>query len=130
MGPSRNARARWTEPERAVTELIPALRERGARRVVDVGTGIGRHALAFARAGFEVVAVDASVTGLAELRRAAEAEGLRVDTHLAAFTDLPIDDDTVDHILAWNVLYHGDADIVAPRSRSASACCAQVERPS
>ena len=105
-------RAKWSEPEPAVTDLVPALRERGAQRVLDVGTGIGRHALAYARAGFDVVAVDASATGLAELRGAAESDGLRVSTEQAAFTALPVDDASVDHVLAWNVLYHGDADVV------------------
>ncbi len=117
-------RARWTQAEPGVTELIPVLRDRGAQRVVDVGTGIGRHALAFARAGFEVVAVDASATGLAELSRAADAEGLSVDTELAPFTALPVDDDSVDHVLAWNVLYHGDAGLV----RAAFAECRRVLR--
>ena len=117
-------RANWTQPERAVTELIPALDERGAQRVLDIGTGIGRHALAFARAGFEVIAIDASATGLSELRRAADAEGLVVATKLAPFTALPVDDDSVDHVLAWNVLYHGDADVV----RAAFAECRRVLR--
>jgi tellurite methyltransferase len=117
-------RANWSRPERAVTELIPALQERGAQRVLDIGTGIGRHALAFARAGFEVIAIDASPTGLSELRRVADAEGLSVDTKLSPFAALPVDDDSVDHVVAWNVLYHGDADVV----RAAFAECARVLR--
>ena len=119
-----DTRARWSDPEPTVVDLVPALTARGACRVLDVGTGIGRHALAFARAGFEVVAVDASETGLAQLRLAADAEGLAIDTRLAAFTELPIDDGSVDHVLAWNVLYHGDGDIV----RKAFAECERVLR--
>lgn len=117
-------RARWTDPAPMVVEVIPALTARGARRVLDVGTGIGRHALAFARAGFDVVAVDASETGLGQLRLAADAEGLPIETRLAPFTELPIDDRSVDHVLAWNVLYHGDGDIV----RQAFAECGRVLR--
>jgi SAM-dependent methyltransferase len=119
-----DTRARWSKPDPIVIELIGALTARGARRVLDIGTGIGRHALAFARAGFDVVAVDASDTGLGQLRRAAEAEGLPIETRLAAFTELPIDDDSVDHVLAWNVLYHGDGEIV----RNAFAECERVLR--
>lgn len=103
----------WREPDPEVTGFIPALLARGARRVVDVGTGIGRHALAYARSGLDVVAVDASTSGVAELARAADAEGLSVTTHVAPFTALPVDDASVDHVLAWNVLYHGDASTVA-----------------
>jgi tellurite methyltransferase len=119
-----DTRAKWTQPEPAVAELIPALVERAAQRVLDVGTGIGRHALAYARAGLDVVAIDASATGLAELRSAAEREGLRVSTELAAFTALPVDDAGVDHVLAWNVLYHGDGDV----ARTAFAECRRVLR--
>lgn len=118
-------RASWKEPERTVTELVPALVARGVQRVLDVGTGIGRHALAFARAGFEVIAIDASPTGLAELRREADAQGLQVDTRLAPFTSLPIDDDSIDHVLAWNVLYHGDAEV----ARAAFSECSRVLHP-
>lgn len=105
-------RVHWSEPEPVVVELIPALVARGATRVLDVGAGIGRHALAYARAGLEVVAVDASRTGLDELARSAARNNLRIDARVAPFTALPVEDATVDHVLAWNVLYHGDGDIV------------------
>jgi SAM-dependent methyltransferase len=107
-----------------VTELVPILRARGATRVVDVGAGIGRHALVYARAGFDVQAIDASATGLGELERLARAEHLTIETRIAPFTALPVEDDSVDHVLAWNVLYHGDREIV----RTAFAECRRVLR--
>jgi ubiquinone/menaquinone biosynthesis C-methylase UbiE len=119
-------RAPWSEPEPAVTTFIAALQARGARRVLDVGAGIGRHALAYARAGFDVTATDASPTGLAELIRSAQAESLSVDTRIGQFSALPVEDAVVDHVLAWNVLDHGDRDIVS----TALAECRRVLRHS
>lgn len=106
-------RSEWIEPEPAVTELIPTLHECGVRQVLDVGTGIGRHAIAYARSGLDVFAVDASDNGLAELVRMADATGVSVTTYAAPFTALPVDDASADHVLAWNVLYHGDGPTVA-----------------
>jgi tellurite methyltransferase len=104
-------RSRWSDPDPAVTAFIPVLRARGARQVMDVGTGIGRHALAYARSGFDVTATDASSTGLEEVRRSAAADHLEVEIHEARFTELPVEDASKDHVLAWNVLYHGDGDV-------------------
>lgn len=106
-------RALWGDPDPMVLDFIPTIRRRGSRVVLDVGTGIGRHALAYARVGFEVVATDASATGLEELAKSAKAQQLEMDTRLATFTKLPVDEASIDHVLAWNVLYHGDGDIVA-----------------
>ena len=110
-------RSLWSDAEEAVLAFVPALQARGARTVLDVGTGIGRHALAFSRAGFDVVATDASRTGLDELERKAASEGLRIDVRQSPFTELPVADATCDHVLAWNVLYHGDGEIVAEAFR-------------
>jgi SAM-dependent methyltransferase len=107
----------WSEPDRAVSGYIPLLQERGAHRVLDVGTGIGRHALAYARAGFNVVATDASSTGLDQLIGSAKAENLEIDTQQAPFTKLPLEDASFDHVLAWNVLYHGDGGVLADAFR-------------
>ncbi len=105
-------RSRWNEPEPKVTSFAAMLDGRRAKQVLDVGTGIGRHALAYARLGFEVHATDASATGLEEVARSAKAEGLEIDLRLATFTDLPFEDASMDHVLAWNVIYHGDGDVV------------------
>jgi len=118
-------RSRWSEAEDVVTSLMPALRARGAQHVLDVGTGIGRHALAYASFGFDVTAIDASSTGLDQLVQSAQAENLRVDARLSPFTRLPLEDDSADHVLAWNVLYHGDGETVATALRE----CRRVLRP-
>lgn len=79
-------------------------------RILDLGAGIGRHALAFAAMGHQVTALDASEAAIAAIEAA--TEGFDVVTTLAAMTDLPYADGQFDHVLAWNVIYHGDEDIV------------------
>ena len=106
-------RKAWLEPEPEVAALA---RERfahhGARRALDLGCGLGRHALAFARIGYDTAATDLAHVGLDELNRAAEAEGLTVAIKEAAATDLPFDDAGFDYVLAYNVIHHGDGDAV------------------
>src|SRR5215471_7528795 len=41
-------RADWLEPHPAVVAILPQLHARGARRVLDLGCGVGRHALLLA----------------------------------------------------------------------------------
>lgn len=105
-------RAEWEQPSPVVTNYFAELHERGATRVLDVGGGIGRHALAYARAGFRVSMIDASPAGVAEATRVAGSLGVQLDTQVAAFTHLPVETGAIDHVLAWNVLYHGDRDVV------------------
>jgi tellurite methyltransferase len=106
-------RAEWEQPHPAVLAYLDALRERGATRVLDIGGGVGRHALGYAQAGFATTMIDASPNGVTEALRVAAAMGLDLDARVAPFTALPVEDHSVDHALAWNVLYHGDRSIVS-----------------
>ncbi len=57
-------------------------------------------------------AVDLAEAGLAEMRRTAEAEDLEIDARVAPMTELPFADGEFDYVLSFNVLYHGDPEIV------------------
>jgi 2-polyprenyl-3-methyl-5-hydroxy-6-metoxy-1,4-benzoquinol methylase len=115
--------SKWERPETEVMDFARTLPPKA--HVLDLGAGVGRHALALAREGFQVAALDAAPEGIAEVTRIAAAEGLTVDARVGLMTDLPFDDGAFDHVLSWNVIYHGDETIV----RASIAEIARVLKP-
>lgn len=97
--------SKWLRPESDVMEWSRGF-EPGAR-VLDLGAGVGRHALWLAGKGFEAVALDAAPDGLAEIDKIGG-----VETVLSRMHELPFEDASFDHVLSWNVIYHGDEDIL------------------
>jgi SAM-dependent methyltransferase len=104
---TEEGRADWLEPHPAVAAILPELEARGARRVLDLGCGVGRHALMFAERGYAVDAIDGSPNGLGVLRGTAAARGLTLDLHEGLADALPLPDSSFDYVLSWNVIHHG-----------------------
>ena len=115
----------WGGPEPMVLAEAARLRLAGAGAALDLGAGVGRHALALAALGFETVALDLAPTGLEQTRRRAAERGLDVRTVAGSMTDLPFADESFDYVVSWNVIYHGAPDVV----RAAVAEIARVLRP-
>ena len=65
---SEDGRADWLVPDQDVITGAKISLEQGGRRALDLGCGVGRHALALATAGFDVSAIDASDTGIEHLK--------------------------------------------------------------
>ncbi|MFB3853697.1 MAG: class I SAM-dependent methyltransferase [Vicinamibacterales bacterium] len=79
--------------ERVLMEFLEPFR---TGRLLDVGTGTGRAAIALARSGADVVAIDYSATMLGVARERAAREGVRAsfmigDAHALAFPDRAFD---------------------------------------
>ena len=91
LGPAylRNAFTKGTEQE--VAFLVDALGLEAGERVLDVGCGPGRHALALARRGIEVVGVDLSEDFVALARDAAAKEELPARFAILDVRDLAYD---------------------------------------
>lgn len=115
--------SKWEQPEAEVMAFAENLPPGAA--VLDLGAGVGRHALALARQGFAVAALDAAPEGIAELNRIATAEGLTIDARTGMMTALPYADGSFDHVLSWNVIYHGDEEVL----RATIAEIARVLKP-
>jgi 2-polyprenyl-3-methyl-5-hydroxy-6-metoxy-1,4-benzoquinol methylase len=76
------------------------------QRVLDVGTGTGRGAIALAARGARVTGVDASAEMLAVARRRAQESGVEVDFVQGDAHGLAYDDRSFDVVLCLRVLMH------------------------
>ncbi len=102
---SDSGRADWVDPEDEVERLLPMLKARGVRTTLDLGCGVGRHALLLAEQGFAVEAIDGSATGIDVTRETARARGLTLGLRQGEADALPFADGMFDFVLSWNVIY-------------------------
>ena len=109
---TESGRAYWTKPDPLVVDLIPRWQQDGVATVLDLGFGVGRHAIRCAKAGFEVYGLDASASGLDFASEWAQREGVQVRLRIGDMAALPFADGFFDLILTWNVIYHGTAAVI------------------
>jgi tellurite methyltransferase len=118
---AEEGRADWLEPEREVIAAAERCHAAGGRAALDIGCGIGRHALALASLGYHVTGIDGSGSGIAYAARDADRHGLTIDFRNGSMLSVPMADASCDYVLAWNVIYHGDRDVV-------DRCVAEIAR--
>lgn len=110
---SESGRSDWLDPDPDVAAVVPKLRSRNSKSVLDLGCGVGRHACYLAAMGFSVEAMDASPSGLEYAAREAEKLGLQITFREGLMTALPYPDASFDYVLSFNVIYHGDGGVVS-----------------
>jgi ubiquinone/menaquinone biosynthesis C-methylase UbiE len=91
------------DQERVLAEFLGEVR---GRRVLDMGTGTGRAALALARLGAHVTGVDASAEMLAVARARAAQEGLAIEFSEGDAHRLVFPDSAFDAVVCLRVLMH------------------------
>jgi tellurite methyltransferase len=96
----------WRTPEPSVLAWAESLQSAGGRRVLDLGCGIGRHAVALARLGFSVTATDVSLSGVKTCAAWLARQDLRATLACHEMGALPFPNCTFDGLVAYNVIYH------------------------
>lgn len=84
-------------------------KEAGYETVLDLGTGLGRHAICFAKNGLKVSAMDISDYGIQHLQAWAENDKLDIDAKTGDMMSLPYVDKSFDCVFAYHVISHSDS---------------------
>lgn len=119
---TKEGRADWLTPEHDVVQFTESLGSASKNlRVLDLGCGVGRHAMYLAEQGFETYGLDGSEAGLSYAKQIASERNLTLQLTHGSMEALPYEDEFFDYILAFNVIYHGDPTVV-------SRCVAEIHR--
>jgi SAM-dependent methyltransferase len=104
----------FPDPHEDMPRLAETLQQRGARDLLDLGCGTGRHLAYFARCGFFVAGIDGAPAGLALAKRKLRAAGLAAELCCGDIYDpLPYVDATFDAVVSVQVVHHATLQRIA-----------------
>ncbi len=98
----------WLIPAEDCVYLTYKWKELNYKDILDLGTGLGRHAIYFSKHGFNVSAVDISEYGIRHLDSWAKEKEFNINTKVCDMLSLPYSDNSFDCIFAWHVISHSD----------------------
>ncbi len=103
----------FNQPHEDIPAVVESLQERGAKTILDLGSGTGRHVIYFAERGFDVYGIDNAATGLQMTRDWLTEKSLTADLKLADITEpLPYADDFFDAVMSVQVIHHARLAII------------------
>ncbi len=98
----------WYRPAEIAYYLAERWKQKGYSHFLDLGCGLGRHSLFFARKGFTVHSIDLSESAVEGLRATAAEQNLPIIAQCGDMSALPYQDDSFDCLLAYHVISHTD----------------------
>ena len=103
-------KAIWTKPCEESYFYMHQWQEEGRKSILDLGCGLGRHSILFAKNGFKVTAVDLSDYGIKYLKEWQKREDLDILTKVCDMNKLPFHDNAFDCIWSYHVISHTDTE--------------------
>lgn len=100
----------WLEPCEESYFYCENWKKQGKRSVLDLGCGLGRHALLFAKKGFKVTAADISEYAVKKLREAEKRENVIITSKVCDMLNLPYRENSFDCIFSYNAISHTDTE--------------------
>ncbi len=100
----------WKNPSIESYYLLNRWHSQGKMNFLDLGCGLGRHSILFARNGFKVNCFDISEEAVNRTKEWALSLNLEMSYEVGDMLNLPYDSDSMDCILCRNVISHTDTE--------------------
>lgn len=97
----------FTEPHTDMEKIVKIFEERGVQKILDVGSGTGRHLIFFSKKGFDIYGFDASPKAISIAKEWLAEENLNVKIKLNRMeAKFPYADNFFDAIISIQVIHH------------------------
>jgi len=100
----------WKNPAPETFYLLSRWKNQNKKTILDLGCGLGRHAILFALNGFDVSAFDISENAIERTTAWAKELHLNIDAKQGDMLNTPYNDESMDGILCINVISHTDTN--------------------
>lgn len=100
----------WKSPCVESYYMLDRWKNHEAYKFLDLGCGLGRHSILFARNGFDVTSFDIEKTAVDATLKWASEEGLQLKGRVGDMLALPFEDNSFDSIFCRNVISHSDTE--------------------
>lgn len=100
----------WKNPSIESYYLLNRWGSQAKKSFLDLGCGLGRHAILFGKNGFDVTCFDISEEAINKTREWAEKENLDFSYDVGDMLKLPYSDEQFDSIYCRNVISHTDTE--------------------
>ncbi len=100
----------WKEPHDLVVELLPILEKIGAKRILDLGCGAGRHLVFLSDHGFISHGTDIAFIGLKSAKNWLIKRGFDASLSQSEMHHLPYASKSFDALVCLYVIYHGTVE--------------------
>ncbi|MFX0126440.1 MAG: class I SAM-dependent methyltransferase, partial [Candidatus Hodarchaeota archaeon] len=89
-------RKKWLEPDSFIVSLLPLIKKKRISKVLDLGFGIGRHSILFAKNGYDVYGIETSPSGIEFTKEEAKKEKIQINLLQGGMSCLPFKDNSID----------------------------------
>lgn len=97
----------FTGTQEDIPKIAKIFKKHGVKKILDLGSGSGRHIIYFAKSGFDVYGVDISKQGIKITKEWLKKEKLQADLKIGSiYKKLPYKDSFFEAIISTNAVHH------------------------